>query len=98
MQSVQELSVREEKGQTTLLLKFAQPINQYRHFILPQPARIVLDLLDGAKAAPSNELFRIDTSVVSALRLSSGETTFRLVVEIAAATVPAYTVAPKMVD
>lgn len=95
MQSVQELSVREEKGQTTLLLKFAQPINQYRHFTLPQPARIVLDLLDGAKAAPSNELFRIDTSVVSALRLSSGETTFRLVVEIAAATVPAYTVAPE---
>src|SRR5690349_939833 len=95
MQSVQELSVREEKGQTTLLLKFAQPINQYRHFTLAQPARIVLDLLDGAKAAPSNELFRIDTSVVSALRLSSGETTFRLVVEIAAATVPAYTVAPE---
>jgi len=29
------------------------------------------------------------------LRLSSGETTFRLVVEIAAATVPAYTVAPE---
>ncbi|MGN6715865.1 MAG: secretin and TonB N-terminal domain-containing protein, partial [Candidatus Binatia bacterium] len=95
MQSVQELSVREEKGQTTLLLKFAQPINQYRHFTLAQPARIVLDLLDGAKAAPSNELFRIDTSVVSALRLSSGEMTFRLVVEIAAATVPAYTVAPE---
>jgi len=95
MQSVQELSVREEKGQTTLLIKFAQPITQYRHFTLPQPARIVLDLLDGAKAAPSNELFRIDTSVVSALRLSSGETAFRLVVEIAAASVPAYTVAPE---
>jgi type IV pilus secretin PilQ/predicted competence protein len=94
-QSVQELSVREEKGQTTLLIKFAQPISQYRHFTLPQPARIVLDLLDGAKAAPSNELFRIDTSVVSALRLSSGETNFRLVVEIAAASVPAYTVAPE---
>jgi type IV pilus secretin PilQ/predicted competence protein len=95
MQSLQELSVREEKGQTTLLIKFAQPPSQYRHFTLPQPARIVLDLLDGAKAAPANDLFRIDTSVVSALRLSSNDTTFRLVVEIAAATVPAYTVAPE---
>jgi len=71
MQSLQELSVREEKGQTTLLIKFAQPLSQYRHFTLPQPARIVLDLLDGVKAAPSTEVFRIDTSMVSALRLST---------------------------
>ena len=94
-QSLQDLSVREEKGQTTLLVKFAQPISQYRHFTLPQPARIVLDLLDGVKAAPSTEVFRIDTSVVSALRLNAGDSNFRLVVEIAAASVPAYTVAPE---
>jgi len=97
-QSLQDLSVREEKGQTTFLVKFAQPVSQYRHFTLQQPARIVLDLLDDVKAAPSTELFRIDTSVVSALRLNSGDSIFRLVVEIAAASVPAYTVAPKMVD
>ena len=95
MQSLQELTVREEKGQTTLLIKFAQPLSQYRHFTLPRPARIVLDLLDGVKAAPSTEVFRIDTSAVSALRLSAGDSNFRLVVEIAAASVPAYTVVPE---
>ena len=44
-QGLQELTVREEQGQTTLLVKFIQPVTQYRHFTLPQPARIVLDIL-----------------------------------------------------
>ena len=37
-QSLQELVVREERGQTILLMKFAQPVTQYRHFTLPQPS------------------------------------------------------------
>jgi len=92
MQSVQELSVREEKGQTTLLLKFAQPINQYRHFTLPQPPRIVLDILDVSKAITAAETYRIDTNWVSTLRLNASENSLRLVIEIAGATVPTYTV------
>src|SRR6185503_4414678 len=39
-QNIQELSVREEQGQTILLLKFVQPVTQFRHFPLPQPSRI----------------------------------------------------------
>src|SRR5260370_23167013 len=48
-QSLQELSVREEQGQTTLLVKFAQPVTHDRHFTLPQPARMVLNILDANK-------------------------------------------------
>ena len=66
-QSLQELSVREEQGQTTLLVKFAQPVTQYRHFTLPQPARIVLDVLEANKVTAADETYRIDTNWVSAL-------------------------------
>src|SRR5438094_2393341 len=48
--TLQELSVREERGQTTLLVKFSQPVTQFRHFHLPQPSRIVLDIFGEAKA------------------------------------------------
>ncbi len=89
---LQELSVREERGQTTLLIKLARPVTQYRHFPLPQPARVVLDIPSDSTAPASTDTFRIDTSIVSALRLSSGENNLRLVVEVTAATVPPYTI------
>ena len=89
---IDELTVREERGQTILQVKFAQPVNQYRHFTLPQPARIVLDILDKTQGTAKDEVFRIDTNWVSALRVNAGENSLRLVTEIAAAAVPAYTI------
>jgi len=89
---LQELSAREERGQTTLLVKLARPVTQYRHFPVPQPARIVLDIPSDGQVPAATDTFRIDTSIVSAVRLSSGENNLRLVVEIAAATVPLYTI------
>jgi type IV pilus assembly protein PilQ len=94
-QSLQELTVREERAQTTLLIKFAQPVTQYRHFTLPQPARIVLDTLNETTGPAIAESFRVDTSIVSALRINASETNLRIVVEIAAATVPPYTISPE---
>ena len=92
---IDELIAREERGQTILQIKFAQPVNQYRHFTLPQPARIVLDILDKSKGTATDETFRIDTNWVSALRVNAGENSLRVVTEIAAATVPAYTISPE---
>ena len=89
-QSLQELVVREERGQTTLLMKFAQPVTQYRHFTLPQPSRIVLDILGDTAAAAPADIFRIDTGIASVLRLNAGENSLRLVAEIAAASTPPY--------
>lgn len=89
---IDELTVREERGQTILQVKFAQAVNQYRHFTLPQPARIVLDILDKTQGAAADETFRIDTNWVSALRINASENSLRLVTEIAAAAVPAYTI------
>jgi type IV pilus assembly protein PilQ len=90
--ALQSLIVREEQGQTILQVKFAQPVTQYRHFTLPQPSRIILDVLNTIKADDAAEIFRIDTSVVSALRLSVTDGNLRLVVEVAAAVVPSYTI------
>jgi len=92
---LQDLSVREERGQTTMLIRFSQPITQYRHFQLPQPSRIVLDIFGAAKDTVAAESFRIGTSWVSTLRLSYGEGNLRLSTEIAAAQVPPYTITPE---
>jgi len=85
-QSLQELTVREERGQSTLFVKFSQPVTEYRHFTLPQPARIVLDILNDTKTTALADAFRIDTGIVSTLRLNANENNLRLVLEIAAAT------------
>jgi type IV pilus secretin PilQ/predicted competence protein len=92
---IQELSVLEDRGQTTLYVKFSSPVSQYRHFTLAQPSRVVLDIFGDAKRLAEVENYRIDTSWVGTLRLSSGEGYLRLVMEIAAATVPAYVIDPE---
>jgi type IV pilus assembly protein PilQ len=90
--NVEELWAREESGQTLVQLKLSKRIQAYRHFPVTQPSRIVLDIFDDAKPMPQAENFRIDTNWVSALRLSSIENHLRLVVDIAAASVPPYTI------
>jgi type IV pilus secretin PilQ/predicted competence protein len=92
---LQDLSVREEGGQTTLLIRFSQPVTEYRHFPLSQPSRIVIDVLSDIKRAPINESFRIDTHWVGTLRLTANDSSIRLAADIAAATVPAYVVSPE---
>jgi type IV pilus assembly protein PilQ len=92
---VQELSVQEERGQTTIRMKFSDPVNQYRHFSLTEPSRVVLDIFGPAKQMPQVESFRAETHWLSVLRLSAGEGHMRLVMEIAAATIPAYAIEPE---
>jgi type IV pilus assembly protein PilQ len=92
---LQDLWVREEGGQTTLSIKFSQPLTEFRHFPLSQPSRIVIDILSDIKRAPINESFRIDTHWVGTLRLTGNDSSIRLATDIAAATVPAYVVTPE---
>ncbi|MGH7835892.1 MAG: type IV pilus secretin PilQ, partial [Candidatus Binatia bacterium] len=89
---VEELQLREEFAQTTIRIKFSQPVTQYRHFVLAQPARIVLDLFGDARKLSDAQSFRAETHWVSALKLNSGEGVLRLTIEIAAATAPSYSV------
>src|ERR1700741_413104 len=35
---VQDLTINEDRGQTTLRIKFSEQVSQYRHFPLMQPA------------------------------------------------------------
>ena len=91
-QKIHDLTVREERGQTILFIKFALPLSNYRHFPLPNPARIVLDIFSEAKQLGPTDTFRIDTSVASTLRVNQLEGGLRLTTDIAGATVPAYTI------
>jgi type IV pilus assembly protein PilQ len=91
---VQDLAVMEERGQTTLRVKFSNAVTQYRHFALAQPARIVLDVFGPARQMPDVDTFRSETHWLSVMRLSSGEGHLRLIMEIAAAEAPAYAIEP----
>jgi hypothetical protein len=78
-----------------LFVRFSQPVTQFRHFPLPQPSRIVLDIVSDRTQLSEAETFRINTSWVATLRLSSITASRRLTVDIAAATVPPYTIIPE---
>ncbi|MEK6600376.1 MAG: AMIN domain-containing protein, partial [Candidatus Binatota bacterium] len=92
---IQELSVNEERGQTTLRMKFSTPVTQYRHFTLTSPSRVVLDIYGDAKRLVRGETFSVNTHWLSTLRLSSSEGYLRMAMDITAATVPAYVVEPE---
>ena len=91
---IQDLSVREDRGQTILRVKFSQSVSQFRHFPLPSPARIVLDIFGNPNRPAQAESYRIDTSTVATLRVNQVEGGLRLTTDIAAATVPPYTITP----
>ncbi|MGH7845063.1 MAG: type IV pilus secretin PilQ [Candidatus Binatia bacterium] len=92
---VQELSVHERDNQTIVRVIFSQPVAQYRHFTLGQPARIVLDVFGAAQRLPKGETFRVDTHWVGNLRINSSDGYLRLTTEIAAAAVPNYEIEPE---
>jgi type IV pilus assembly protein PilQ len=90
--TLQDLTVREERGQTILLVRFSQPVVQFRHFPLQNPSRIVLDVFGSANRSSKSDVYRIDTSTVATLRVTESEEGVRLTTDIAAATLPPYTV------
>ncbi|MFB3121728.1 MAG: type IV pilus secretin PilQ [Candidatus Binatia bacterium] len=92
---LQDLVVREGRGQTTVTIKFSEPVTQYRHFTLTQPTRIVLDVFGDVKRRAELKDFRIDTSWVNNLRISSSEGYLRVVAEITAVPAPAYVIEPE---
>ena len=91
---MQDLSVREEAGQTILTIKLSKAISQYRHFPLPQPARIMLDVFNDAQPSET-ETFRVATTLIGHIKLSSGDGYSRLALEIMAGAIPPYVVTPE---
>ena len=89
---VQDLSVREESGQTILQLKLTQPLSQYRHFPLAQPARVVVDMFGGSTRPSDVETFRVGTNAVSTVSFSSGEGYLRMTIEPPTSNVPPYVI------
>ena len=92
---IQDFSVREQSGQTILLLKLSKPISQYRHFPLIQPARIVLDIIGDARTPADFETFRVGTQLVGTVRFSSAQGSLRLTADMVPSTPPVYTVTPE---
>ena len=92
---VRDLSVREESGQTIVQLKLTQPISQYRHFPLAQPARVVVDMFGESTRQATGETFRVGTPAVSTVSFSPGEGYLRMTLEVPTSTVPAYVITPE---
>ena len=89
---IQDLSVREEAGQTVVRLKLSKPIARYRHFPLVQPSRIVIDIFGDARPQTEVQTFRVMTPFVETLRFSYGEGYARLAADVPGTVVPPYTV------
>jgi len=89
---IQDLSVREETGQTVIRLKLSKPIARYRHFPLVQPSRIVIDIFGDIKPQTEVQTFRVMTPLVETLRFSYGEGYARLTADVPGTEVPPYTV------
>jgi type IV pilus assembly protein PilQ len=89
---IQDLSVREEAGQSVILLNLSKPISRYRHFSLEQPGRIILDIFDDVKASPQADNFRVKTAVIEGLRFSYGDGYVRAVVDVSGASTPPYVI------
>jgi type IV pilus assembly protein PilQ len=89
---IQELSAREESGQTILNIKLTEPVSQYRHFPLAQPPRIVLDIFGDSGSAMNPEAFSLNTSLLGAIRASYGEGYLRLTLESVPSALPPYVV------
>ena len=92
---LRDLVVLEAGGQTTIKIKLSDAVNQYRHFALTQPSRIVLDIFGPAKRNAQVENFRAETHWLSILRVSSGEGYLRVVMEVSSAGVPVYAIDPE---
>jgi len=91
---LQELRVLEGMGQTTLRIRFSKPVTQFRHYTLAVPSRVVLDVFGDVKQMATEENFRVGTSWVNDLKISTGKGYFRLVAHINAGTIPHFTVQP----
>jgi type IV pilus secretin PilQ/predicted competence protein len=91
---VQELSVREEAGQTILTVKLSKAISQYRHFPMLQPARIILDVFNDTRSSDP-ESYRIASNDVGHLKVSWGDGYLRMALEIMSGAVPPYIVTPE---
>jgi type IV pilus secretin PilQ/predicted competence protein len=91
---VQELSVREEAGQTILTVKLSKAISQYRHFPMSHPARIILDVFNDNRSSDP-ESYRIASNHVGHLKVSSGDGYLRMALEIMSGAVPPYVVMPE---
>jgi type IV pilus assembly protein PilQ len=92
---IQELSVREELGQTILDVKLSEPISQYRHFPLAQPPRIVMDIFGDSGPVINAETFLLNTRLVGAMRASYGEGYLRITVDSVPSSLPPYVVTPE---
>jgi type IV pilus secretin PilQ/predicted competence protein len=91
---LQDLSVHEESGQTILTIKLAKPIAQFRHFSIPQPVRILVDVFNDARPTET-ETYRIASNQLGHMKVSSGDGYTRMTLEMMAGAVPQYVVTPE---
>ena len=94
MVKVQDLSVREEAGQTILSLKLSKTISEFRHFPLPHPSRIILDVFNDARPTDT-QTYRVATALVSQVKITSGDKYSRVTLDVMAGTVPPYVITPE---
>jgi type IV pilus assembly protein PilQ len=92
---LQELSMREQEGQTIVTLKLSNRIERYRHFPLLEPSRVVIDFFGTATVPAELVSFRVGTQQVENVRFSAAHDSLRMTIEAISAAAPVYAVTPE---
>ncbi|HXF75631.1 MAG TPA: type IV pilus secretin PilQ [Methylomirabilota bacterium] len=90
-----DFSAREESGQTILALRLSNPVQQFRHFALAQPPRIVVDIFGSAVVPADMATFRVGTNMVGTVRFNAAPESLRMSVDTVSSGAPVYSIAPE---
>ncbi len=87
-----EVRVSETAGQRSILFRFSRPPEGIDYFPLRGPSRLVIDVKGPIEALSKVHGYKATDSLVSGVRVGSYQGRMRLVVDLAAAEVPQFSV------
>ncbi len=87
-----EVRVSETAGQRSILFRFSRPPEGIDYFPLRGPSRLVIDIKGPIEALAKVHSYKATDSLVSGVRVGSYQGRMRLVVDLAAAEVPQFSV------
>ncbi len=87
-----EVRVSETAGQRSILFRFSRPPEGIDYFPLRGPSRLVIDVKGPIEALSKVHSYKATDSLVSGVRVGSYQGRMRLVVDLAAAEVPQFSV------
>jgi type IV pilus secretin PilQ/predicted competence protein len=91
---IREIKVIEDNGQQGLFVKLSAPPAAITHYVLVQPARLVIDIAgtEGVGAETNAQKYAVENPMISEIGVARADGKIRLTVGLRSQTAPTYTV------